>query len=102
MSPTTRITHALGDGVRRTAQFTTDRGTLVRFSVVLSAWYDDAWHTVRVYDNAHGVNEMHRHTLSQGEQPAEVFHHSTASEAYVAAWRAVKKGHKEMITGWLT
>jgi len=102
MSPTTRIEDELADGVRRIAEFTTRQGRLTAFSVILVTWHAGAWHTVRVYDNRHGQNEMHRHTLSGGKQPAETFHHGTASEAHTMAWRAVEAGYREMIAGWLT
>jgi hypothetical protein len=32
---------------------------------------------VRVYDAAHGHNEMHRYTRSGGKEPGEVFHSGT-------------------------
>jgi hypothetical protein len=100
MSPRFIINDRLADGVRRVAEFTTSGGVLMDYSVVLLTMHAGAWHPVRVYDNAHGANEMHRHTLSEGKQPAEVFHFGTASEAYNVAWRAVAVGYEEMIDGW--
>jgi hypothetical protein len=52
------------------------------------------WHTVRVYDNAYGRNEMHRHTLT------EVFHEDSFAEAMRAAREAVLAGYGTMIEGW--
>jgi len=59
--------------------FVTERGAVISYSVVLVAQHQGAWHTIRVYDNAHGRNEVHRHTLAGGKQPAEPF--SPASSA---------------------
>lgn len=43
--------------------FVTERGVVISYSVVLVAQHRGAWQTIRVYDNAHGQNEMHRHAL---------------------------------------
>lgn len=58
------------------------------------------WRTVRVYDNAHGQNEMHRHTLSGGKQPAERFHEGDQGEAMRAAREQVLVRYEKMIEGW--
>src|SRR5215212_11771301 len=100
MSPHFEQTDELDWRVRRVVKYTTERGELTTYSVTLLAWHGDGWQTVRVYDNAHGENEMHRHTLSGGKQRAELFHHGTASEAYLDARRAVEDGYGEMISGW--
>src|SRR5688572_5933545 len=47
--------------------FLTERGKVISYSVVLLALHEDAWHAVRVHDNAHGANEMHRCTLAGGK-----------------------------------
>jgi hypothetical protein len=101
MSPRFEHTDELDWNVRRVAKYTTERGELTSYSVTLLARLSGRWQTVRVYDNAHGVNEMHRHTLSEGKQAAEVFHSGTASEAYNQARDAVADGYEEMIAGWL-
>jgi hypothetical protein len=101
MSPVFEFTDELPGGALRRARYATERGVLTTYSVVLTAWRDGREHTVRSYDNAHGQNEMHRHTLSGGKQPAEVFHHGSASEAMNAAWDEIKTGYEEMIAGWL-
>ena len=100
MSPHFRHATLLAWGVKRLAEYTTDRGELTRYSVTLVAWRTGAWRTVRLCDNAHGVIEMHRHTLSGGKQAAEIFHYGTASEAYNDARLAVASGWEEMIAGW--
>src|SRR5215207_2470774 len=101
MSPLVEIDSRIADGVRRVGRFSTASGAMTTYSVTLLAWREGSWQTVRVYDNAHGVNEMHRHTLSGGKQRAEVFHSGTASEAYNQARDAVADGYEEMIAGWL-
>jgi hypothetical protein len=59
----------------------TERGNVISYSVVLLALHGGAWRTVRVYDNAHGANEMHRYTLAGGKQPAELVHAAPPEEA---------------------
>jgi hypothetical protein len=81
--------------------YMTQRGTLTRYSVILVAWHGRTWHTVRVYDNTHDNHDMHRHTISEGKQPAERIHDGTPSEAFNDALRAIRDGYEEMIAGWL-
>ena len=57
---------ALGASIR--VEFRTERRTESNYSVVLLVTEADGLHTVRVYDGAHGVNEMHRYTRSAGKQ----------------------------------
>jgi hypothetical protein len=56
--------------------------------------------TVRVYDGAHGENELHRYTHVSGKQAAEVFDHGTLGEGMRAAIEEIKGGYEEMIDGW--
>lgn len=62
---------ALGASIR--VEFTTDRRTVTKYSVVLVLDEGAGPQTVRVFDGAHGVNEMHRYTASGGKQPDEIF-----------------------------
>ena len=81
--------------------FATERDRVVSYSIVLLVLHEATWQTVRVYDNAHGQNEMHRHTLRTGKQAAEVF--SQASDFGVAmrsAREEVLAGYEKMIEGW--
>ncbi len=50
------------------------------YSVVLTVWEEGRRQTVRVYDAAHGFNEMHRHMEAGGNQPGERFHEGTLGE----------------------
>ena len=78
-----------------------DRGRLIRYSLVLRVQHGGEWEVVRSYDNVHGRHDMHRHTLDEGKQPAETSIFGTPSEAYNAARRSVRSAYKEMIAGWL-
>jgi hypothetical protein len=75
---------------------------VISYSVVLVALHEGEWHTVRVYDNAHGTNEMHRHTLAEGKQAAEPFHAGRAGEALRVARDEVISGYEKMIEAWRT
>jgi hypothetical protein len=74
-------------------------GTLT-YAVTLLAYDDGLWHTIRLFDNAHGMNEMHRYTRTGGKQPAAVFHLGTAREAVEAAEEEVRQRWQAMVDGW--
>lgn len=70
------------------------------YSVVLTVWDEGRRQTVRVYDAAHGFNEMHRHTAAGGKQPGERFHEGTLGGGMRAAIDEVRRGYREMIEAW--
>jgi hypothetical protein len=78
----------------------TERGRVVDYAVTLTTLDTGRHTTVRVYDGAHGINELHRYTRSGGKQPGTVFHTGTLSEGLVAAQLEIKRGWAEMIEGW--
>jgi len=82
--------------------FRTAKGKVIGYSVVLLLAARDGAQTVRVYDAAHGFNEMHRYTRGEGKQDGVVFHRGTLGEGIQAALEAVKTGYREMIEGWMT
>jgi len=73
---------------------------VVNYSVVLVIAVDGRKETVRVYDGAHGENELHRYTRLSGKQGAEVFDRGTLGEGMRAAIEEIKGGYEEMIDGW--
>lgn len=76
--------------------FTTERRQVLDYAVVLTV----AGAIVRVYDGAHGVNEMHRYTSIGDKTTAEVFHLGTLGEGMRFAIGAVRDGYEEMIEAW--
>jgi hypothetical protein len=88
-------------GVRIVVEFTTRGSYVLDYAVVLTV-NDEAGEatTVRVYDGAHGVNDMHRHDRDGEKAPAETFHAGTLGEGMRAAITAVRTGYKEMIDAW--
>ncbi len=65
-------------GARIVVEFTTRGREVIDYAVVLTV--DDEHGeavTVRVYDGAHGVNEMHRHDRAGEKAPAVSFHAGT-------------------------
>ena len=87
-------------GARIVVRFTTKHREIVDYSVILTVDDEDGAATVRVYDGAHGVNDMHRHDHSGEKAPAEMFHAGTLGEGMRAAITAVRTGYKEMIDAW--
>jgi hypothetical protein len=87
-------------GIFLIVEFQTDRASVTDYAVVLAVEDGSQLATVRVYDGAHGHNEMHRYTRQDGKQPAEVFHRGTLGEGMRAAIDEIKRGYDEMIDGW--
>jgi hypothetical protein len=88
-------------GARIVVEFTTRGREIIDYAVVLTV--DDEHGeaaTVRMYDGAHGVNDMHRHDRAGEKAPAESFHAGTLGEGMRAAIVAVRVGYKEMIDAW--
>ena len=89
---------ALGASIR--VEFTTERRAVSNYAVVLLVTEGDVLHTVRVYDGAHGVNEMHRYTRSAGKQPGEVFDGGTLGDGMRAAIRQIETSYGAMVDAW--
>jgi len=81
-------------------EFSAERSEVTEYSVVLAVRHEGQLRTVRVYDAAHGVNELHRHTLAAGMQPGEVFHPGTIGEGMRSAIEEIRSGSEEMVEGW--
>lgn len=69
-------------------------------AVTLTAVLGDGRRTIRVYDGAHTVDEMHRYTRDGGKQPAVVFHDGTPAEGPRVAQLEVRRRWAEIIEGW--
>lgn len=87
-------------GVLMIVEYTTERGLMVDYSVVLVLESDSGPDTIRLYDGAHGFNEMHRYSSGGGKRSGEVFHRGTLSEGMQIAIEAIKTGYARMVEGW--
>lgn len=92
------LDHGLGALLR--VQFTTRGTDVIDYAVVLLLEVERGMETIRVYDGAHGHNEMHRYSRSAGKQPGAVFHGGTLGEGMRAAISEVERGYREIIEGW--
>lgn len=81
-------------------RFFTQREGVVHYAVVLLVDEHGVWRTVRVYDNAHQINDMRRYNREGEKQPAETFHSGSASEALQSAIETIRSGYSEMIESW--
>jgi hypothetical protein len=81
-------------------EFKTVRRDVVDYSIVLLVEVDGELETVRLYDGAHGENELHRYTQRGGKQPAEVVHHDSLGTGMRAAIKEIKYGSGAMIESW--
>lgn len=70
------------------------------YAVVLVAEIQSTVEAIRVFDSAHGVNEMHRYTRSGGKQTGTTFHSGTFGEGMRAATSQIESGYRQMIEGW--
>jgi hypothetical protein len=86
--------------VKLIVRFHRVRSAVTDYALVLVADVDGGSETIRVYDSAHGSNEMHRYTRKLGKQVAEVFHRGTLGEGMRSAKQAIRDGYEEMIEGW--
>lgn len=77
-----------------------DKGGIRTYAIALIAWDDDDPRNVRLYDNAHGENHMHRYSREGQKQPGKKFHSGDAGEAMRDAMRRIKEGYERMIQGW--
>ncbi len=80
-------------------EFVTDGPDVVDYSLVLVADDGNGFVTIRVYDGAHSVNEMHRYARTTGKQPAVRFHHGTLGEGMRAAMIEIADRYLQMIEG---
>jgi len=80
--------------------FNTERGEVVDYRVVLLLGPPGQRVTIRVYDCAHGYNEMHRYTQTGGKQTGTRFHSGTLGEGLNSAIKEAELGYVAMIEGW--
>lgn len=81
-------------------EFKTVRRDVVDYSIVLLVEVDGELETVRLYDGAHGENELHRYTRKGGKQHPEVFHDGSLGTGMRAAIKEIKYGYGAMIESW--
>lgn len=80
-------------------EFTTQRGEVVDYAVVLTIALART-HTVRLYDGAHGVNDMHRYTRTRGKHPPTAFHPGTLGQGLRYAIAQVERNYLLYIQSW--
>jgi hypothetical protein len=80
--------------------FTTERGKVVAYTIVLLVETQEGTEVVRLYDAAHGYNEMHRYGRLSGKQSGINFYSGSLGEGMLVALTGVEGGYVEMIEGW--
>jgi hypothetical protein len=86
--------------VRMAVEFTSKGREIIDYAVVLIRGSETTAQTIRVYDGAHGHNEMHRYAASSGKQPGTPFHSGTLGEGMRAAIEEIQNGYREMTEEW--
>ncbi|HKI67131.1 MAG TPA: hypothetical protein VJ989_07665 [Solirubrobacterales bacterium] len=92
------LDHALGAMV--SVEFASEGPEVTDYAVVLLLAVGNSTETIRVYDSAHGHNEMHRYTRSEGKQAGTPFHSGTLGEGMRASIEEIEGGYRKMIEGW--
>lgn len=87
-------------GVSLWVDFRTERGVVVDYTVILLLSTPEGSRTIRVYDSAHGYNEMHRYTRTGGKQTGMLFHSGSLGEGMRVAVEDAEDRYVEMIEGW--
>jgi hypothetical protein len=87
-------------GIHMLVWFTTRATEVTDYAVVLMAKREGRMETIRVYDGAHGHNEMHRFSSLKGKHSGVVFHSGTLGEGKRAATDEIESGYRQMIEGW--
>lgn len=90
----------VGLGAVLSVDFKTVRGEVVGYSILLLLKTAERAEAIRVFDSAHGYNEMHRYTRFGGKQDGREFHSGTLAEGMRFAIYAIERSHLEMIEGW--
>jgi hypothetical protein len=76
-------------------------GEVVTYALVLLVRENGAWYRVRGYDNAHGINEMHRYNRDGSRQvPGEEFSTARPEDALFEAIDRVTEGFEGIIQSW--
>ena len=81
-------------------EFTTQGKEVADYAVVLFFEIEGRTETIRLYDGAHGHNEMHRYTRSEGKQSGTPLYRGTLGDGMRAAIAEINSGYREMIEGW--
>jgi hypothetical protein len=89
-----------GLGAVMRVRFQTAGPEVISYSVVMVFRFAGRIETVRLYDSAHGFNEMHRYGRRTGKSNGKRFHSGTLGEGMRAAICEIKDGHEAMIEGW--
>lgn len=80
-----------GLGVVLSVYFESRGPKVIDYSLVLLLESDGHTETIRIYDSAHEVNEMHRYSRDKGKQDGVVFNRATLGEGMRAAMKDIKK-----------
>jgi hypothetical protein len=90
----------LDPDVAMDVRFLTRGVNVIDYAIVLLVREYGLWRAVRLYDNTHAINDMHRYNRDGVKQPAETFHRGSAGEAMRGALDTVRGGYSEMIESW--
>jgi hypothetical protein len=76
----------------------------ISYAIVLEAKIDERWTAIRLWDNAHDVDEHHEHeyTRSKGKLDPIVHTFSSVNQAMAAAISQAAEKHSTILDRWTT
>jgi hypothetical protein len=76
----------------------------IRYAIVLEAAIDERWTAIRLWDNAHDIDEHHEHeyTRSMGKLDPIVHTFSSVNQAMAAAMTRAAEEHSTILHRWRT
>jgi hypothetical protein len=73
----------------------------VVYAIMLIARRDDQWHTVHMFDNAHGVTDHHEHRyIGANKQDPAITHHGSINDAMGAALVKLQEQWADIVGEW--
>jgi hypothetical protein len=72
----------------------------VEYAIVLLVERDGAWHTVRIFDNAHDPTEHHEHRFIGSEKQEPIVTRGSVNDAMHAAEVKLRGGWFDIVRSW--
>jgi hypothetical protein len=72
----------------------------VEYAIVLVAWRDGRWHTVRIFDNAHHPEEHHEHAYVGAKKQPPIVTRGPVNDAMHAAILQLRRSWPDIVARW--
>lgn len=74
----------------------------IAYAITLEVLVDGRWSAIRLWDNAHALDEHHEHeyTRAEGKQPPKTLHFASINEAMADAIRKATSEWQAILRTW--